>query len=139
MSTIPGYLLYKCRLCGEVEKNLLVADGPFALMLLLDPPLRRRSMSDLVPSVLQIHYCGDGRRGIADLIGFEEDNTLAEEMSRHINQLDEPEKIILNKRDNVVKAAGAFMDQLNSFNDFYHPEVHRRALELQKAVGELYA
>ena len=36
----------------------------------------------------------------------------------------------------VVDCAVAFMDLLNSFNDFNHPEVHKSALELQKAVGE---
>jgi hypothetical protein len=36
----------------------------------------------------------------------------------------------------VTEAAVAFMDQLNSFNNFHHPEVGRRALELQAAVGE---
>lgn len=38
----------------------------------------------------------------------------------------------------VIEAAVAFMDQLSSFNNFYHPEVHRRALELQAAVGEYH-
>ena len=36
----------------------------------------------------------------------------------------------------VIDCAVAFIDQLNSFNDFNHPEVHKRALELQKAVAE---
>lgn len=49
------------------------------------------------------------------------------------------EKIKAGKITNVLEAAVAFMDQLCSFNDFYHPEVHKRALELQKAVGGLYA
>ncbi len=43
-----------------------------------------------------------------------------------------------NKKQDVVNAACAFIDQLNSFNDFYHPEVHKRALELAHAVGNLY-
>jgi len=46
-------------------------------------------------------------------------------------------KIIAGKITNVIEAAVAFMDQLNSFNDFNHPEVRKRALELQKAVGAM--
>lgn len=49
------------------------------------------------------------------------------------------EKIIAGKITNVIEAAVAFMDQLNSFNDFNHPEIQKHALELQKAVGGLYA
>ena len=48
------------------------------------------------------------------------------------------EKLIAEKISNVIEAASAFVDQLNSFNDFHHPEVHKRAVELQKAVGGLY-
>lgn len=43
-----------------------------------------------------------------------------------------------DKEQAVIDAAGAFIDQLNTFNDFYHPEVHKRALELACAVGNLY-
>lgn len=38
----------------------------------------------------------------------------------------------------IIEAAIAFIDQLNTFNDFNHPEVHRRARELQKAVSEYW-
>jgi hypothetical protein len=38
----------------------------------------------------------------------------------------------------VISRAVMFMDQLNSFNNFYHPEVHRRALDLQKAGSEYH-
>ena len=142
MSTKPGNLLYKCSLCGQIEENPHVPEGQLALMVAMGivpaPSGVKEWIGMPIPGLITMHYCGDGRRGIATLIGFEEDNELADEISQHINQLDKPEKIIPDKKENVVKAAVAFMDQLNSFNDFRRPEVHKCALELQKAVGELY-
>jgi hypothetical protein len=45
-------------------------------------------------------------------------------------------KIKIDKDDeNVINAAIAFIDQLNSFNSFLHPEVLKRAKELQNSVG----
>ena len=74
MSTEPGYLLYKCRLCGQVDKNPNVPDGAHALLAILGlVPAPSDWIGMPLPGLLVIHYCGDGRRGIADLIGFEED------------------------------------------------------------------
>ena len=43
-----------------------------------------------------------------------------------------------NKEQAVIDTTSAFIDQLNCFNNFYHPEVHKKALELSHAVGNLY-
>ena len=32
-----------------------------------------------------------------------------------------------DKEQDVINAAGAFIDQLNCFNNFYHPEVHKKS------------
>lgn len=74
MTTEPGNLLYKCRLCGQVQKYPHVLEGQLALLVLLGlAPAPEWWIGLPVPGVLVMHYCGDGRRGIADLIGFEED------------------------------------------------------------------
>lgn len=38
----------------------------------------------------------------------------------------------------VIDAAGAYCDQLNSFNNLTHPEVHKQRLRLAKAVSDMY-
>lgn len=52
------------------------------------------------------------------------------------NRIERLKELIDKKEDKeIIDAAIAFMDQLNTFNDFNHPEVQTRAIELQKAVA----
>lgn len=73
MSEEPGYLLYKCRLCGQVEKNPHAPDCITALMVCMGIVEIPSSWFGPKPAMIDIHHCDTGRTGIADLIGFERD------------------------------------------------------------------
>jgi hypothetical protein len=44
---------------------------------------------------------------------------------------------LYTKHQRLVEAATAYFDQLCSFNDVRHPEVHRRRLELRDVLKEV--
>lgn len=69
----PGVLLYKCRLCGEVSANPHVADALRALTLVIFARELPPEWGPLTPQTLTTHRCGDGRIGVADLVGCRED------------------------------------------------------------------
>ena len=69
-----GYLIYKCRRCGELVKLVYVGKPGYALMCLL----RDRSNLFKEPLLntynkLEHHQCKDGHLGVTDLIGCEID------------------------------------------------------------------
>lgn len=61
-----GFLIYKCRKCNELTKNVHVPNG---LMQVCDAVSNADSLK-----LLNVHSCKNGNLGISDLIGFEEDN-----------------------------------------------------------------
>lgn len=67
----PGVLLYRCRLCGEIERSPHVPDVEEALCCLVVDGAY--STEGSTATMLTMHYCGSGRVGIADLIGAEGD------------------------------------------------------------------
>ena len=69
-----GYLIYKCRRCGELNKNCHVPDGTITLLSIMTKDLHLKDGSTYNPLKIEIHNCTDGNLGIADLIGFEYDN-----------------------------------------------------------------
>jgi hypothetical protein len=72
---LSGYLVYKCRRCGELSKNTHVPDGGCALLGILNPNLLdfRKIWQGIPLEKYDIHTCKDGNAGIADIIGFEKD------------------------------------------------------------------
>ncbi len=69
-----GFLIYKCRKCGELIKNSHVPDVFIALVF----AQTGRDSSKLWSGGTRIqmidnHYCDDGCIGVTDLIGAEED------------------------------------------------------------------
>jgi len=74
-----GVLLYKCRLCGCVERNPHVPDvftavGHLAVGLKLP-----EKWFGAPACVRHPHFCSDGRIGVADLIGGEHDKVESRE------------------------------------------------------------
>lgn len=72
-----GRLLYKCRLCGEITDNCHVPDIFLAIpLLLIKGNLNCTPWAGTMGiSTKKIHYCKNGKIGIADLIGGEEDKS----------------------------------------------------------------
>lgn len=66
----PLHLFYKCRMCGTVfnEAYVLVASKPSATVKMLQAVQGRREEEEF-PELMDIHDCGDGNMGVADLIG----------------------------------------------------------------------
>lgn len=58
---------YKCRRCGEIEKNPHCADSK-AIFHLMNA-MTNSPREPFAPSMLEMHICNDGGNGIADLIG----------------------------------------------------------------------
>lgn len=64
-----GLLVYKCRRCGELSRNVHVPNCLTALISLAhgyDIP-----WSGAIPNIIELHSCKDGNMGISDLIGSE--------------------------------------------------------------------
>lgn len=70
----PGVLLYKCRRCGKVSKNIHAPDGlPVLLHILHDIPLPKRWGDGIPISKESICLYDDGSYGVSDCIGFSVD------------------------------------------------------------------
>ena len=71
----PGKILFRCRLCGEVYNPCHVPDWHTAISYAAtgreqDHELYQRPQT---PELFHIHFCDDGRRGLADLVGAQPD------------------------------------------------------------------
>lgn len=63
-----GRLLYRCRLCGQTEESWGVPDLSIALSCIAtDCPTPPKW--GLTPKLQGVHFCGNGRLGITDLLG----------------------------------------------------------------------
>lgn len=68
--TRTGWLLYKCKLCGRVEKSLHVPDVAIILgCILRGEPLPKSWIASNIVKRTSLHHCEEGRTGIMDLIG----------------------------------------------------------------------
>ena len=65
--------LYKCRRCGEIEKNPHCGDR-FAFSLLVNVIHNLPITETQAPTLFAYHTCKNGGTGIADLLGFDNDN-----------------------------------------------------------------
>jgi hypothetical protein len=70
-----GFLVYKCRRCGELVRNTGVPEGFNAL---LDITIEGRTRKEWGSgaTILDTHLCSDGGIGVSDLIGFESDELI---------------------------------------------------------------
>lgn len=68
----PGVLIYKCRLCGELDKSM---HSPHVEQTFKEIQVtgHNQDKDTFVITDHRNHYCGIGRQGVADLIGYEED------------------------------------------------------------------
>jgi hypothetical protein len=66
--TEGGFLLYKCRRCGEVRKNI---HAPYCLIALSHINTKGITPKEwgMQMGITDIHCCADGNLGISDLIG----------------------------------------------------------------------
>ena len=67
---VPGHLLYKCRLCGKIEKyehSNDLWDHIFALM-------QGHDFDSSFLTKSRTHICDDGKIGVVDLVGGVPDN-----------------------------------------------------------------
>jgi len=70
---MSGYLIYKCRKCGGINKNIHVPDVINALTCITaDLPLPK-NWGAIIPKMTDIHCCSENELGVADLIGTEAD------------------------------------------------------------------
>lgn len=68
--TKSGCLIYKCRLCGELQSNIHVPDVDMSIISVMNGyklPLPIISPTDL-------HLCSDGKIGVCDLVGGKYDD-----------------------------------------------------------------
>jgi hypothetical protein len=74
VATMPGRLIYKCRLCGGTDESTGVPSVLNALIhIQLDGDTRKAwPQSAQVAHATDIHNCPDGRLGISDLQGGHE-------------------------------------------------------------------
>ncbi|CAH8247374.1 hypothetical protein WJ0W_004608 [Paenibacillus melissococcoides] len=76
-----GFLLYKCRQCGAVEKNVHVPDVMIAFVnITMGEPLPKEWGGSV--GLIGMHSCSDGRIGVTDLIGATESGRKADERYR---------------------------------------------------------
>lgn len=68
-----GFLIYKCRRCGKLNKNIHVPDGLIAISHLLVNGNLHGLWGGAIASLKDICSCNDGNIGVTDLIGCEFD------------------------------------------------------------------
>jgi|CXWL01.1.fsa_nt_gi hypothetical protein len=69
-----GWLLYKCRLCGSVNREVHVPGLVIALSCILNnyPLPKDWAGGDQIHST-SIHHCADNKLGVSDIVGGERD------------------------------------------------------------------
>lgn len=65
-----GFLVYKCRMCGGLDKSTHVPDGASAALAIV---VGIKSIQNWGHSMVQTHRCKDGNIGVTDFIGVELD------------------------------------------------------------------
>lgn len=70
-----GTFLYRCRMCGTLEKNPYVPDVLLGLIRLANSEDFPRIWGETIPRIFKVHQCGDGLYGIADLVGGQRENS----------------------------------------------------------------
>lgn len=68
-----GYLIYKCRMCGELDKTTHVPDGVITIACLTGGCELPKTWFGIKPHLIDAHACKDGNYGVTDLIGCELD------------------------------------------------------------------
>ena len=87
MNEYSGFLLYKCRRCGEIEKNPHSPDTFISLEVargVLDKEPKEWFGMGMSCGMIGLHTCKDGNMGIHDLIGAELDKPRKEMMIHEI-------------------------------------------------------
>lgn len=69
-----GYqAIYRCRLCGEVYKNVFTRHRDLALETVRCACIKSPSeVPIMIPTINKVHDCADGSVGVADFIGFKQ-------------------------------------------------------------------
>jgi hypothetical protein len=68
-----GFLVYKCRRCGELVKNSHAPDVDMAVTLVVIGSEMPSDWGGITPHMIEAHACKDGNIGVTDLIGGEAD------------------------------------------------------------------
>lgn len=68
-----GFLVYKCRKCGNIVKNTHVPDVDTAIILIVSGNTLPEKWGGTA-RIIDIHSCEDGSIGVSDLIGGEPTN-----------------------------------------------------------------
>lgn len=87
-----GRLMYKCRLCGEVELRYSAPDLDTAVLFIMKGWSMPKDWGVMKPDMTEPHTCGPGRTGVADFIGG-----VTDEMVQHIEKtgtVSMPKKVI---------------------------------------------
>ena len=71
MNNHAATLLYKCRLCGGLDKSTHVPHGPIALMAIEGISEWPGAWFGVRPTATSTHICPDGKHGVTDIAGFE--------------------------------------------------------------------
>jgi hypothetical protein len=66
-----GFLVYKCRKCGRLNKDTHVPNGTIALSCIVCDFDFPKDWGALKPGMTGVCNCSNGDLGITDLIGFE--------------------------------------------------------------------
>lgn len=83
-----GFLVYKCRRCGELIKNTRVPNGVIALTC-IEKTGHTPNGWDGVATRNSICSCKDGGIGVSDLIGFESDELIEKKRQQRLEFLNE--------------------------------------------------
>lgn len=68
-----GVLVYKCRRCGELNKNTHTPHCLMSLTLITGGIPQPKEWGAIVPKIVSFHVCDDKNLGVTDLIGAEMD------------------------------------------------------------------
>jgi hypothetical protein len=71
--TRGGAMVYRCRLCGIEDRSIHSPSIETTARSLLAAGKATGVEYPAVTRMTRLHGCGDGRQGIADLVGFEPD------------------------------------------------------------------
>lgn len=71
MTRTGGDLLYRCRLCGEIDRSTHAPDFGLAVVYGITKSTPREWGGEV--QMLDIHHCKNGRVGVSDFIGAEPD------------------------------------------------------------------
>lgn len=68
-----GFLIYKCKRCGELVKDTHAPNGTITLSCIITNSRLPSEWMGTTPLKEDIHNCKDGNLGVSELIGFEYD------------------------------------------------------------------